>query len=85
MLQSRFKLGFKTNEIIENQRKTKQNKTFSLTSFRDNLGWFKTLWMDLDHSLELLYENMETHYARILLRGLPLSIRYTLIRALYQV
>ena len=35
----------------------------SLPTFRENLELFKTHWMDLDHSLELLYENIETHYA----------------------
>ena len=35
----------------------------SLPTFRQNLELFKTHWMDLDHSLELLFENIETHYA----------------------
>ena len=33
-----------------------------LPTFRDNLDSFKTLWDGLDHSIELLYENIETHY-----------------------
>ena len=33
-----------------------------LPTFRENLDVFKTFWMSLDHNLELLYENIETHY-----------------------
>ena len=33
-----------------------------LPTFRENLDMFKTLWMDLDHRLKLLYENIETHH-----------------------
>ena len=33
-----------------------------LPTFRENLDLFKTLWMDFDHRLELLYENIETHH-----------------------
>ena len=32
-----------------------------LPTFRENLDLFKTLWETLDHSLDLLYENIETH------------------------
>ena len=33
-----------------------------LPTFRENLDSFKTLWMGLDHSLELLYDDIETHF-----------------------
>ena len=33
-----------------------------LPTFKENLDLFKTLWMGLDHRLELLYENIETHH-----------------------
>ena len=33
-----------------------------LPTFKENLDLFKTLWMNLDHNLELLYENIETHH-----------------------
>ena len=35
---------------------------YRLQTFRENLEMFKTLWMGLDHRLELLYENIETHH-----------------------
>ena len=33
-----------------------------LPTFKENLDIFKTFWMSLDHNLELLYENIETHH-----------------------
>ena len=33
-----------------------------LPTFKENLDLFKTLWMNLDHNLELFYENIETHH-----------------------
>ena len=33
-----------------------------LPTFKENLDSFKTLWMNLDHNLELFYENIETHH-----------------------
>ena len=33
-----------------------------LPTFKENLDLFKTLWMCLDHRLELFYENIETHH-----------------------
>ena len=33
----------------------------SLPSFQDNYLKFKSLWMALDHNIDLLYENIENH------------------------
>ena len=33
-----------------------------LPTFKENLDIFKTFWMSLDHNLELLYENIQTHH-----------------------
>ena len=35
----------------------------SLPMFEENLTLFKSVWMDLDYDLCLLYENIENHFA----------------------
>ena len=35
----------------------------SLPTFKENLTLFKSVWMNLDYNLSLLYENIENHFA----------------------